>query len=267
MSSLTDLYISDSYTGLLHAGGSPLPVSGQITMFDGSGQVSALSLGIAGQGASINGTFTTTALVVGTEHYPSTPGAVGSVLYQIDANNLGFTSELPRTILPKLIDAGKYENIKSITVTEEGLVDIIEKYDDSGGTTISFTTYADSPTSITTITFKENIEEWVRVPLLTTNNFFDGAKGGIFFLEPDSVQDMGADHNIKEFVVSPNGIREYKIMTVVCQDGDSKLSHSVQFQCPLGIENGVRVLYFKRKFSLATSTITTMKLWYIAKQG
>lgn len=267
MSSLTDLYISDSYTGLIHSGGNPLPITGVITLFDGSGQVSALSLGIAGQGATINGTFTTTALVVGTEHYPSTPGSIGSVLWQSSANTIGFTTELPGSILPSIITAGTYENIKKIKVTAQGLVDDITEYDDSGGTTISFTTYANNPTSITDIVFKENVVEWIKVPLVTTDNFFDGAKGGIFFLEPSSVQNIGADFNIKEFIVSPNKSKEYKIMTVVCQDGDSKLSNSVQFQCPLGIENDVRVLYFKREYSLDHSTATTMKLWYIAKQG
>lgn len=261
MSSLTDLYISDSYTGLLHTGGSPLPVSGQITMFDGSGQVSALSLGIAGQGASINGTFTTTNLVVGTEHYPSTPGAVGSVLWQIDTNNLGFTNQLPGSILPSIITAGTYENIKSIKVTAQGLVDNISEYDDSGGTTISFTTYSSSPTSLGSVVFID--DNWYKVTI--TDGFFSNAKAGIFFLEPIDGQLLGADHHTNKFIASPDKSKQYKILTVTCQDGNSTFSGSTQFQCPLGTENGNKVIYFKRDGTSPTDT--TLNLWTIAKQG
>lgn len=61
---LTDQYIKDTYQGILHAQG--LPLSGTpSTLYDGAGNRSALSVGRAGFGASINGTLTATNINTG----------------------------------------------------------------------------------------------------------------------------------------------------------------------------------------------------------
>lgn len=52
---LINTNISDTYVGLLHVDGQPLPSSGLITVKDGSGQESSLQIGLSGQGAVING--------------------------------------------------------------------------------------------------------------------------------------------------------------------------------------------------------------------
>jgi hypothetical protein len=54
--------ISDTYYGLLHAGGTPVPSKGQARIRDGSGTVTALSLGANCNGATICGTLSATTL-------------------------------------------------------------------------------------------------------------------------------------------------------------------------------------------------------------
>ena len=48
--------ISSTYQGLLHAQGETLPAAGQVSITDGAGVASALSLGRNGSGATITGT-------------------------------------------------------------------------------------------------------------------------------------------------------------------------------------------------------------------
>lgn len=241
MSSLTDLYISDSYTGLLHAGGIPLPVSGLITIFDGSGQISALSLGVAGEGAEITGRLTTDNLTVGTLVFPSTPGTVGSLVYQATATTLGFISE--SDLFPDIITAGTYDNIKNIKVTSQGLVDSIAQWDDD---TITSTTYGNAPSNFTTVTFSTN-GVWKKISL--PGYFGSTAKGGIFFIEPyDNDQPISADQSLNQYIASPDQNAEYKIMTIVGDDGTSHIRYGVQFQCPIGLDdNGNAVIYLKRE--------------------
>jgi hypothetical protein len=56
MSSFTDNYIADTYTGILHSETS-LPTSGRSQIFDGVGNASSFSLGVVNQGATITGTL------------------------------------------------------------------------------------------------------------------------------------------------------------------------------------------------------------------
>lgn len=66
MNSLAEQYIADTFDGLLHVGGTPLPISGRVTVFDGVGGASSLSIGSGGNGATINGElYTTNNIVVG----------------------------------------------------------------------------------------------------------------------------------------------------------------------------------------------------------
>jgi hypothetical protein len=55
--SLESTNISDTYYGLLHAGGLPIPVTGQVRIRDGSGTQTALSLGANCNGATVCGTL------------------------------------------------------------------------------------------------------------------------------------------------------------------------------------------------------------------
>jgi len=64
-SQLTNTNISDTYLGVLHARGVPLSATGQTKIHDGSGEVSALSLGRQNQGASITGLLSSNAIIKG----------------------------------------------------------------------------------------------------------------------------------------------------------------------------------------------------------
>lgn len=57
IASLTNTNISDTYQGVLHAGGIPLASAGVQDIFDGYGNTSSLKLGRACNGASICGTL------------------------------------------------------------------------------------------------------------------------------------------------------------------------------------------------------------------
>lgn len=65
MSTLTNIFIADSYKALLHFDGAELPSSGQVDVYDGNGTASSLKLGKACEGATICGTLTVDELVVG----------------------------------------------------------------------------------------------------------------------------------------------------------------------------------------------------------
>jgi len=262
MSSLTDLYISDSYTGLLHAGGIPLPVSGQITMFDGSGQVSALSLGVAGQGIGVTGRLTTDNLTVGTEIYPSTPGSIGQVLWQVSETSLGFTSELPSSILPNLITAGTYDRIKSVKVTAQGLVDTVNQWDDD--MSITFTTYFNSAQKQGDIVFQDIVgqseSDWNVCNL--TNKFDDGL-AGVFFLEALNLVDLPSGTKYVVYA-SPDGTdgNRFPIQSTH-GGGEGGMMIGSQFQCP--IQNGQ--IFFKIVVSDGDIDAITYRIWGIAKQG
>ena len=62
---LTNTNISDTYLGVLHARGVPLSATGQTKIHDGSGEISALSLGRQNQGASITGNLTCNSTITG----------------------------------------------------------------------------------------------------------------------------------------------------------------------------------------------------------
>ncbi len=63
--SLTNTNISDTYLGVLHAKGEPIPASGLQYVYDGFGNPSALKIGRAG--VEVSGTFSVDKLVVGEE--------------------------------------------------------------------------------------------------------------------------------------------------------------------------------------------------------
>ena len=64
IASLTNTNISDTYQGVLHAGGVPFAATGVQDIYDGYGNISSLKLGRACEGGSICGTLSADALYV-----------------------------------------------------------------------------------------------------------------------------------------------------------------------------------------------------------
>ena len=87
MSSLFNKKIKDTFQGVLHVNAEELPDTGQVPVFDGLGNKSALSLGKEGAGAKVSAPFTVNNL-----EYPSdTAGTTtGSIMIQLSSNKLGF---------------------------------------------------------------------------------------------------------------------------------------------------------------------------------
>jgi len=83
--SLTNTNISETYVGVLHAEGAPLPASGKADIYDGFGNKSALSVGREGEGVDVNGTLGPNfASAIADVIYP-----VGSLFFSKDNNNPG----------------------------------------------------------------------------------------------------------------------------------------------------------------------------------
>jgi len=83
--SLTNTNISETYVGVLHAEGAPLPASGKADIYDGFGNKSALSVGREGEGIEVSGTLGASfASAIADVIYP-----VGSLFFSKDNNNPG----------------------------------------------------------------------------------------------------------------------------------------------------------------------------------
>lgn len=139
---LTDTNISDTYVALLHARGEALPSSGQVLVYDGSGNVSSLRLGRSGNGAYISGTLSANALTVNGISYPSVDGSAGTFLTTNGAGGLTFSS-IPLSSVPDLSPspAGTYVGLSAITVDSKGrITDVVSA--NSGAALTSVTYYA-----------------------------------------------------------------------------------------------------------------------------
>ncbi len=79
--SLTNTNISDTYPGVLHAKGEPIPASGLQDVYDGFGNKSSLKIGRAGQGIDIDGDLGSSFI---NALYP-----VGAVIFSADNINPG----------------------------------------------------------------------------------------------------------------------------------------------------------------------------------
>lgn len=83
--SLTNTNISETYVGVLHAEGAPLPASGKADIYDGFGNKSALQVGRDGNGVEVSGTLGPNfAAAIADVVYP-----VGSLFFSKDNNNPG----------------------------------------------------------------------------------------------------------------------------------------------------------------------------------
>ena len=83
--SLTNTNVSDTYVGVLHAEGAPLPASGKADIYDGFGNKSALQVGRDGNGVEVSGDLGPNfAAAIADVIYP-----VGSYFFSKDNNNPG----------------------------------------------------------------------------------------------------------------------------------------------------------------------------------
>ncbi len=83
--SLTNTNVSETYVGVLHAEGAPLPASGKADIYDGFGNKSALQVGREGNGVEVSGTLGPNfAAAIADVIYP-----VGSLFFSKDNNNPG----------------------------------------------------------------------------------------------------------------------------------------------------------------------------------
>lgn len=126
---LTNINISDSYKGLLHAKGSALPpLAIQQPLYDGSGQVSSLSLGVAGAGASIYGPLSISGqLSAGSLTYPVSSSTNGYVLTQVNSTTIALTSisDILKSASSSYIADGTYTNVQNITI-KNGLITSVQ---------------------------------------------------------------------------------------------------------------------------------------------
>jgi len=76
---LTNFNVSDTFYGVLHAGGQNMTPSGQSQIYDGIGTPTALRLGTNCNGATICGTLSATSLSLGTPILSSTLPSVPNV--------------------------------------------------------------------------------------------------------------------------------------------------------------------------------------------
>ena len=122
---LTNINISDSYKGLIHANGASLPApSIQQPLYDGSGQKSSISLGVAGVGASVSGPLSISGqLSAGVFTYPASPATNGYVLAQINSNTIALTGilDILQSASSSYVADGTYNNVQNITV-KNGLI-------------------------------------------------------------------------------------------------------------------------------------------------
>ena len=151
---LTDQTVSSTYQGVLHAGGEALPLAGIAAVYDGSGQGSALSLGLSGKGAAIAGgfscsgqltagdiRFTTTDSVSGANFPLVSNGKKTAVFGQITQNALIDLSPSP---------AGRYSNIQYLAVNSKGLVtNVVAAPNSTPSTTIAWATFDGKNVSFT----------------------------------------------------------------------------------------------------------------------
>jgi hypothetical protein len=123
---LTDQTVSSTYQGVLHANGEALPLTDVAAVYDGSGQASALSLGLSSQGASIAGGFSCSGqLTAGEIRYTTTDSVSGANFPLVSDGNA--TAVFGQMTSDALIDlspspAGAYGSIQYMAVNSKGLV-------------------------------------------------------------------------------------------------------------------------------------------------
>lgn len=123
---LTDQTVASTYQGVLHANGEPLPTSLVATVFDGSGQASALSVGLSGNGAAIAGGLSCSGQLTAGEIRYTTIDSVSGANFPLvsDGNKNAVFGQMTSNALLDLspTPAGSYGNIQFLSVNDKGLV-------------------------------------------------------------------------------------------------------------------------------------------------
>tara|TARA_R110002167_G_scaffold98020_4_gene258335 strand:+ start:19583 stop:20350 length:768 start_codon:yes stop_codon:yes gene_type:complete len=161
MSNLKDVYISDSYTGLLHTDTVQL-TGGKTTIFDGAGNKSSMMIGSEGAGASISGQ-----LSAGGFEYPISDLTNGLL---VSDGNFKITLQSLQSLLATLgsnITDGRYTN-PTITFTNGIITDIASTTLDITSNDPSETVYTNYTDGITYVSDVEiNPTDWT--PALLPN--------------------------------------------------------------------------------------------------
>jgi hypothetical protein len=125
--SLLDQTVESTYEGVLHAEGAALPTQGVRTMYDGSGQASALAMGVSGNGIQVSGSVTISGkLSAGELEYTNTDSVSGEgfPLVTDGDGHVGF-GQISVDALSDLDPdpEGTYSQIDTITINSKGLVE------------------------------------------------------------------------------------------------------------------------------------------------
>lgn len=123
---LNNQTVESTYQGVLHANGEALPITDVARVYDGSGQASALSLGLSGNGIAVAGGIACTGqLTAGDIRFTTTDSASGANYPLVSDGNK--TAVFGQMTSDALIDvspspAGQYGNIQYLAINSKGLV-------------------------------------------------------------------------------------------------------------------------------------------------
>ena len=215
MSSLGDTFIADSYPGLLHAGGSPLVTIGQSLIYDGSGNKSALRLGINCNGATICGVLSCDTLMA------------TNVIATNMSNNLQISNSSPTITLTETdIPTTWYINVSNSTfsITKDSLDQSPQPFSISpiGVVTAGIAMTAPSFNSTSSIKHKENVQ-----PIENALDIIKQLQGVSFNWKNNGKEDKGliaedVDKVLPEFVLKdengePQAIEYSKITSILIE--------------------------------------------------
>lgn len=167
---LTDTYINDNYTGLLHTSATPVDSATMVPLYDGVGN--ALPIKVSNEKVSISNIT-----------YPLTSASVPvGYLFKNSSNEIAITNTIPPEYIQSTTQAGTYSNILSIALNDQGQVTAINTNPvvtsiEESIFTVTSTTYMDVPV-ITTAEI---------VPELVSNYFIDGVEYFIYYNKTDDI--------------------------------------------------------------------------------
>lgn len=108
--SLTSQTIANTYKGVIHAD-TFVPASGTAQLFDGAGNMLAMSIGRSTEGVAVSGGFT-----LGNIIFPTVCGSLSSIMCVTDTNTLGFKTINELVGITAGV-TGTFNHVKSITFT------------------------------------------------------------------------------------------------------------------------------------------------------
>lgn len=127
--SLLDQTVESTYEGVLHAEGAALPTIGLQTIYDGSGQASALAMGISGNGLQVSGGISISGkLSAGALEFTNADSVFGEG-FPLVTDGEGHV-DFGQIVIEALPDMdpnpeGAYSQIDTVTVNSKGLVEQI----------------------------------------------------------------------------------------------------------------------------------------------